>query len=140
MKFNFKDKNEYIRLIKFAFVGVFNTAIDWIVFFIMNTLLKIPVLISHPVAYLCGIVSSYIGNKYFTFKAKNKVTLSETSKFVVVNLISLGASTLVITLLAENAGWNEYVAKLISTAVAMTINYLGSRFFVFHKNINDNDK
>ena len=135
MKFNFKDKNEYIRLIKFAFVGVFNTAVDWFVFFVMNTLIGIPVIVSQPTAYACGVVCSYVGNKFFTFKSKSKVTVAETVKFVIVNLISLGISTLVITLLVKNAGWNEYIAKIPSTAAAMLVNFVGSRFFVFDKSI-----
>lgn len=137
MKFDFKDKNEYIRLIKFGFVGIFNTAVDWFVFYILNTLLSIPVIISQPIAYLCGVITSYIGNKYFTFKAKNKVSVAETVKFVVLNLLSLGASTLIITLLT-NAGWNNYIAKIPSTIIAMGINFIGSRFFVFNKSINNN--
>lgn len=135
MKFNFKDKNEYIRIIKFGFVGIFNTAVDWVVFFLLNTLAGINVIISQPIAYACGVISSYLGNKFFTFKSKEKVTFAETAKFVTVNLISLGVSTLIITLLAKNAGWNEYLAKIPSTIAAMAVNFIGSRFFVFNKSV-----
>lgn len=138
MNFNFKDKNEYIRLLKFAFVGIFNTLVDWIVFFIMDTLLHIPTIISQPTAYACGVICSYIGNKFFTFKAKNKVTVAETVKFVVVNLLSLAASTGVLMLLSQSIGWNEYIAKIPATAAAMCINFIGSRFFVFNKSIDNN--
>ena len=131
MKFDFKDKNEYIRIIKFGLVGIFNTAIDWLVFFILNTLLSAAIQIAQPIAYACGIISSYAGNKFFTFKSKEKVSFAETAKFVFINILSLGISTIIITLLVKNAGWNEYVAKIPATILAMAVNFIGSRFFVF---------
>lgn len=138
MKFDFKDKNEYIRLIKFAFVGVFNTLVDWAVYFVMVTFLHIPVSISQPVGYSCGIICSYIGNKFFTFKSKTKVNVAESVKFVIVNLLSLAASTAIATFCVQSLSWNEYIAKIPATAVAMCINFIGSRFFVFNKSIDDN--
>lgn len=136
MKFNFRDKNEYIRLFKFSCVGVINTLIDWIVFFIMSTLLHIAVQITQPVAYMCGVIVSYLGNKFFTFKSNKKVSVWETTKFLIINILSLGASTLVITLLVNKLGWNEYIAKIPATCAAMIINFVGSRFFVFADSIN----
>lgn len=121
MKFNFKDKNEYIRIIKFGFVGIFNTAIDWLVFFILNTLITVTIEIAQPIAYACGVISSYVGNKFFTFKSKEKYLFAETTKFVFINLLSLGVSTLIITLLVKKAGWNEYIAKIPATIFAMAL-------------------
>ncbi|MBP3347833.1 MAG: GtrA family protein [Clostridia bacterium] len=130
-KFNIKDKNEYIKLIKFALVGGMNTLIDWLVYFILTKFVAITPWIASTIAYCCGIASSYFGNKHFTFKAKNKTSVLEVVKFLVVNALSLGASTGVVALCTEVFLWNPYVAKVLSTGISMLINYLGSRFFVF---------
>ncbi len=135
MRFNFKDKNEYIRIIKFGFVGVFNTLIDWAIFFVLTTFLSFSASLSHIISYSCGTVFSYVGNKFFTFKSKSKVTLVETAKFVAVNLISLAVSTAVIFVFADKLGWNELMAKIPATVAAMAVNFLGNRFFVFNKEI-----
>lgn len=137
MSFDFKDKNEYIRILKFGLVGIMNTLVDWVIFFILHTLLGVNELISQPIAYACGIISSFIGNKFFTFKAKNKTTLSETVRFLIVSLIALAVSEGVIWLLSAKLGWNEgiyvYVAKLFATGASLVVNFIGNRFFVFNK-------
>ena len=140
MKFNLKDKNEYIRIIKFGLVGVANTAVDWIVFFILNTLFSLPAALCQPFSYACGVVTSYLGNKFFTFKSKNKITVAETVKFIVVNLLSLGASTLVIYLFTNMLLWNGYIAKIPATIIAMSVNFIGSRFFVFAQSVESDNK
>ncbi len=134
MKIDLKNKDELIRLGKFAFVGVFNTLIDWAVYFVLYQLCGVPATIAQVVGYICGIISSFIGNKFFTFKSKSNA-FSETWKFVIVNLLSLAASELVIYVTTEIYCWNGLIAKIPATCVSMIINYLGSRLFVFKKGI-----
>ena len=134
MKFNFKDKNEYIKLIKFGLVGAMNTLIDWAVFFVLTQFTAILPWIAHVIGYSCGVVSSFLGNKFFTFKSRGTKTGVELIKFVILNLLSLGVSTLVIIVLGDKLEWNTYIAKIFSTGSAMLINYVGSRFFIFNKN------
>ncbi len=133
MKFDIKDKNEYIRIIKYAMVGVVNTLIDWGVYFVMTTFLSADPVLANVVGYATGTLASFMGNKFFTFKAKNTKTGVEFLKFIVVNLLSLGASTLALSLLISSLEINKYIAKIISSFVSMAINYIGSRFFVFDK-------
>lgn len=133
MKFDIKDKNEYIRIIKYAMVGVVNTLIDWGVYFVMTTFLSADPVLANVVGYATGTLASFMGNKFFTFKAKNTKTGVEFLKFIVVNLLSLGASTLALSLLISSLEINKYIAKIISSFISMAINYIGSRFFVFDK-------
>ena len=133
MKFNFKDKNEYIKLIKFGIVGAMNTFIDWAIFFLLTQFTAITPWIAHVISYSCGVISSFLGNKFFTFKSRGTKTGVEMVKFIVLNLLSLGASTLVMILFADMLQWNSYIAKIFSTGASMLINYIGSRFFVFNK-------
>ncbi len=139
MKFNFRDKNEYIRIFKFGCVGVINTFTDWAIYFVLSTLLSLSAPLSHVISYSCATVVSYIGNKFFTFRSKSKITLKETGKFVLVNLLSMTVSTIAIFLFADTLGWNELLAKIPATLAAMSINFLGNRFFVFDKAVNGNN-
>lgn len=133
MKFEFKNKMEYIRIIKYAIVGVANTLIDWIVYFVLNEFLLIEPWIANIIGYAVGTCVSFVGNKFFTFKAKNTKTGIEFIKFIVVNVLSLALSTGVIALTTSVLKINKYIAKILSTCVSMSINYVGSRFFVFDK-------
>lgn len=57
-----------IQFIKFNMVGLLNTAIDFAVFFLLIWL-STHYAVAQAVAYLAGMVNSYIWNKAFTFKA-----------------------------------------------------------------------
>lgn len=131
MKFSLKNKDEYIKIIKYAIVGVANTLIDWAVYFVLTKFICVEPWIANVVGYVAGMASSFVGNKFFTFKAKNTKTGIELVKFVIINMISLGASTGVVALTTSVWTWNKYIAKILSTGISMTINYIGSRFFVF---------
>lgn len=133
MKFDFKDKTEYIKIFKYAIVGVANTLIDWIVYFVLTEFLSAEPWIAHVIGYTVGTCASFVGNKFFTFKAKNTKTGAEFAKFVVVNMISLAVSTGVIALTTSVLNINKYIAKILSTCFSMSVNYVGSRFFVFDK-------
>lgn len=134
MKFDFNDKNEYIRIFKYALVGVANTLIDWIIYFVLAEFFHVDAWIANVVGYSVGTCASFVGNKFFTFKAKNTKTGVEFAKFVAVNIVSLVSSTGIIALLTSVLAVNKYIAKIVSTCVSMAINYMGSRFFVFDKN------
>lgn len=131
MKFSLKNKDEYIKIIKYAIVGVANTLIDWAVYVVLTKFISIEPWIANVVGYVAGMVSSFVGNKFFTFKTKNTKTGIELVKFVIINMISLGVSTGVVALTTSVWSWNKYIAKILSTGTSMTVNYIGSRFFVF---------
>lgn len=134
MKFDWKNKNEYIKIFKYAIVGVANTAIDWIVYFVLTKFLSVEPWVANVVGYTVGMISSFAGNKFFTFKSDNTKTGVEIVKFIITNLVSLGVSTGVIALTTSVLTWNKYIAKILSTGASMIVNYIGSRFFVFENN------
>lgn len=126
-------KLEYIRAVKFLLVGVANTAVDWIVFAIMADVFHVAAAPSQAVSYFVGAVNSFLCNKYFTFRARNKITFLECAQFLIVTAIAIGISTGVVYLLDNQLGWNKYIAKGIATIVSFAVNFVGNRFVVFRK-------
>lgn len=118
------------QLIKFSLVGVVNTAIDFVVFTLLTLTGLVPVL-CNIISYSCGVINSYFLNRGWTFEKKGKNSISEFMKFVIVNLLSLGASTLVLYLLNDTYSINVYLSKLMATFASLVINFLGSKFVVF---------
>ncbi|MDT2255554.1 GtrA family protein [Paenibacillus larvae] len=91
-------------------------------------------LVAQTLAYACGMINSYVLNKSWTFKVKNKANPVETGKFLAVNLICLCLSYLLLY------GWNSFVGeymligKAVVTAVLMVLNYLLNKQWVFKTN------
>jgi putative flippase GtrA len=121
------------QLIKFGLVGFLNTAVDFAIFTLLTAAAGLGSTISHIISYTCGVLNSYFFNRTWTFKLKSKVHLMEFFMFLLVNLASLGLSTLVLNYLETGANLSLYLAKAGATICSMAINFVGSKLLVFKK-------
>lgn len=131
--------NKYInneklkRIVRFGCVGGLNTAIDFGIFSVLNSLFGVNYVISQILSYSGGTLNSYFLNKFWTFndtKIKKKTT-KEIVQFIVVNSASLGVSLIGMSILLSDNSMNPLIAKVISMVLAQVVNYLGYRFWVF---------
>lgn len=147
---NEEAKKTIWQMVKFAIVGVLNTLVDFAVFQTLNLTLGW-VYAAQVLGYTAGVVNSYLWNSSWTFREQRTRSFREIALFLLVNLASLGVSLGMIWLSREVFGvTNEWVAswmpkalagflkgdtvaKLIATAVAIVVNYVGNRLFVFTK-------
>ena len=122
------------QFIKFNVVGILNTAIDLLVFALFNSVFGFGDVLSKTVSYSCGVLNSYLWNSRWTFKQEQKRTKREFLLFVLVNLVSYGAS---LAILYACRTWfgieNGTVRNLIATPVSVVINFIGNKLFVFPK-------
>jgi putative flippase GtrA len=90
------------------------------------------------VAYLAGMTTAYLLNKFFVFEASGRSAGSEYLRFALVNLaavaqvwiVSVGLARLVFP--AIGFAWHaETVAHVIGVAVPVFTSYLGHKHFSF---------
>jgi putative flippase GtrA len=113
---------------RFAIVGAGNTAVDFVVFFVLAAL-SVPATAAQIASYGAGMANSYIWNRRWTFEVKRKANIGEFLRFLAVNGLSLGASLAV--LLAMERLAPLWLAKMAATMAGMTVNFIGSRVWVF---------
>jgi putative flippase GtrA len=131
--FILKIWHKFRSFILYAIIGCFNTLLDFLVFTGAHELLHLSPEISHILGYVAGFISGFVLNRNITFRKENSANVfMQVFKFLIVNLLSLGSSTLVLHLLT-GAGLNEYIAKILAQIVVTLINFFGYRFFVFRK-------
>lgn len=131
MEHKIDKKSELIKLIKFGITGVFNTVIDLALSTLfMNIFLWNPN-ISKAISYSAGVVNSYIFNKTWTFKSKEKFFSAESIKFIVLNVIGLLCSQMFIYLFIHIMHIDKNLSNLLATCFTLGINFLGSRLWVF---------
>lgn len=123
-------------LVLFGLVGLSNTIIDNLVFFLLYHWFSQYYLAVQAVAYACGMVNSYLLNKYWTFSAKDEAAKTITGrgeiiKFILVNLLTLSVSSSFLYVLSQSAGLNMFICKIIATVMSFAVNYSGTRFWVF---------
>lgn len=133
---------------KFIVVGVVNFLVDYGVLTLLNVVLGWPLVLSNIISYSCGVINSFLLNRFWTFKMKLKffskynIRLKNKTihpvfvsfdflKFIFVNLASLGVNTLAVYILGDLYGLPNIVAKLVATVFSFSVNFAGNKLLVF---------
>jgi len=127
------NNKKFKPIIRFGCVGCLNTAFDFGIFCILNSLFGVNYIISQIISYSSGTLNSYIFDKFWTFNdtKTSKKTTKEIVQFLVVNSASLGVSLIGLSILMQDSSMNSFFAKIISMILAQAVNFLGYRFWVF---------
>ena len=126
-----KYKKGIWHFIKFQCVGVINFFVDLGVLTLLHGILGVGVVPSNIVSYSCGVINSFILNRYWTFKIKLKFFSLDFIKFVFVNIVSLLINTLAMHIFVNMYAFDTTLSKLIATAFSFTINFAGNKLLVF---------
>ena len=81
-------------------------------------------------AYLAGMVNSFLLNRSWTFRASGNAA-AQALRFAVVNVASLALSTLVMYEFVDVLQYPEIAVWVPTTLVVMTLNYLGCKHWAF---------
>ena len=144
------------RFIKFGLIGVLNTLVDFVVFYLLDkfviqdgptvvllgaTIVAGPY-ISNAISYVVANIHSFIWNKFWTFQKKEPLTRREVGRYIVTSCGFLIISSIGLSLFMSvfqmpafaaiiPAGLIPLAAKIPNTCVTMFYNYLMNKFWVF---------
>lgn len=128
---------------KFAIVGLVNTAIDWILFFpfktaiggifSVNSDLQTVKQGAKALSFVVSASTSYLMNRKWTFRSKNKDLSREITKFFVVAMGGLIINSLVFYLVTGVFGLGDIVGLLFATASATFWNFILNKKWTFKK-------
>jgi len=146
------DKNEAlntgIQLMKYGVIGVMNTLITLVTFYLLNSRLGLSYGISNVTGYVLGVINSFLWNRNWVFKTRNNIK-REALLFGCGFLLCLGLQLCVSWVLLEGLGWKDLPDDIIPffpmrkagqnivmviAMVAYTIaNYAYNRFITFRQ-------
>ena len=122
------------QFIIFAIVGVSNTAVDFIIFWLLIQL-SVHYIIANIVAYSMGMLNSYIWNNAITFRSNDRhrdiIAVKRMIRFIIWNGCMLLVSSMLIYAVIEFAQWHALISKLVVTIVILMIQFIGSKKWVF---------
>lgn len=113
----------------FGLVGIVNTGVDIAVFTLL-TWWQLPWLAAQAIAYGCGVLNSFLMNRKWTFKQQGAL-MKGLLRFVLLNLLTLGVTSVCMLLLHERLGISLWISKGVATLLGVVLNFIGSRFWVF---------
>ena len=123
-----KSPSKNRQKIRFLLVGGTNTAIDFGLLFILNTL-GLPRVLSNTISTGVAFIFSFFANRNFTFSANSGNIKKQMTLFIIVTLFGLWVIQPIIISLISNL----MVGKIIATAVTLVWNYLFYSRLVFKK-------
>jgi putative flippase GtrA len=127
-------KHAYTReFVKFAIVGVANTAIHLAVLFILTHYFSVYYMISSFIAFLVAVTNSFILNTTWTFRKniRDKVTVKY-SKFFIVSAVAAVSNLTFLYIFTEYLGVHYLVSQLIAIVLTLMINFIGNKFWTYN--------
>jgi len=145
-------KKNLLQIIKFGFVGVFNTVIDYGLFFLFFSIFGLDKNIAQILATALAMTNSYLINRYWTFEKSGNVRGGEIWKFIIVNILSLLTTLLCLNLFYDALHLHEVAnhlltllnipftltgdlgvlfCKILAMPFSLAVNFLGNRLWVF---------
>jgi putative flippase GtrA len=119
---------------KFLSVGVFNTALDASLYFVLTRWLGLSTLqtLAKGISYGAGILNSFYWNKSWTFKS-DAGTVTAFVPFVLANLAALIINAGLIYLCLNALGLHEVLSLALATGITFLWNFTISKFLIFKK-------
>lgn len=140
LKKELSDKEKRNHYIKYLVVGIITTVISIVGFKLIR--IYIPTLnenIANILSIIFAIICSYFMNRSWVFESKEKNMFKEFGKFFSGRLVTLVVEELVFLIGTSALNFDELIVKISSSAIALVMNYIFSRWMVF-KNSKINKK
>lgn len=118
------------QFVRFLFVGTFNTALGYAIIFFCMYAIELSAIISNLIGYGVGLISSYILNRFFTFRSKAD-SRSEVVRFIIVFLVSYLSNLAFLVLFINFLHVHEGVSQIFAGIVYVGVSYLLNKYYVF---------
>ena len=127
-------KHKHVLL--YLIFGVLTSFVDFLVFIPLHKLLGISAAVSNFVAWIAAVLFAFFTNKGFVFQSNKwtaKSLLREFWKFTLCRVGTFLLEEVFLFITADVLSYDGLVMKLLISVVVVTLNYFGSKFFVFKK-------
>lgn len=148
-----KNQKTLIQFIKFAIIGVTNTAVDWLVFFALTSWVvffsvQANEVWAKAIAFLVAVINSFIWNSIWTFRQEFRQKIKKDQKavtgsimftqFLIVSLVGLGVNSLIFYLVRnysasyfQSVTYSQIVSLIFASAGATFWNFLANKFWTY---------
>lgn len=131
---NLSDNNNPIKqLIKFCLVGCFGASINYGTFYLFYKLFSVHYIVSSLFGFFIAAVAIFTLNRQWTFYIKHGRISKQFVMFILLMCFSFGANGFSIYFFTDMIGFRPEISQLITMFITTTINFVGSKFWVFKK-------
>lgn len=125
---NYAEKSFAVR---YLIIGLYNTAIGYLIFFLINHYLGnfAHYLIILGVSFLFSLTHAFIGQRFVVFRS-NEPWIKEYLRFFLVNISGMVGNVILLTIFVE-IGFELLLSQAISVLIVAIFSYFGHRYFSF---------
>lgn len=150
------DPKERGKFIRFAIVGILGSVVDFGVFNLLATVLKVPAIWASVVSFSLAVVNNFLWNRYWTYPETRSVPLvKQLSQFAIVSVAGLGIRTPLFAVIEKPlirlAGeWIPHIltptivghniALAIVILIVLLWNYFVNRKWTFRQPVTDSEE
>lgn len=128
-----KNNKLLMQIIKFVIVGGIATIIDYIIFFILHELLKVPTLPSNIISFTVSVIYNYIASVKWVFDVKKEDPKKQFIIFLILSIIGLLINTAIVYVTIDLLHWYSMICKIIATGIVMVFNFITRKIFLEKK-------
>ena len=122
--------NRFRHLILYGIIGSFSACLDFVFYTIMVQLVGLHYLVANCMSVIFGITTSFVLNRNYNFKVKDKVRL-RFSIFLLVGLCGLILSNIILYVFVSSVGMNKLISKLLSIVLVVFFQFLVNKYITF---------
>lgn len=123
------------RMVRFAIVGVANTASYYLCYLLLRELM--PYLVAHLIAFVLSMIGSFFLNCYFTFR--QRPTWRRFLLFPLSTMTNFVVTTVGLYLLVRFAGMDERIAPLVAASVAIPVTFVVTKLILVGRTPSQSD-
>ena len=122
------------EFIKYCLVGVLNTLLDWTFYLSLTRFFdfwQANYLFAKAVSFSVGVVNSFIWNRIWTFRSRERKILIQFPKFSITQGIALGLNVGIMYLFVSLLYFPDIIGLVMATLASLIFGFSLSKFWVF---------
>ena len=132
-------KKELIRSLKFVLFSISAGVIQIVSFTLLTEFTGLSYWPCYLISLVLSVLYNFTINRKFTFHSAANVPIAMLKVFLYY-LVFTPLSTIGGNFLVESLGWNEYLVELLSMLLNFITEFLFTRFVVYGKQIDNDEK
>ena len=142
------NKQERIRFLKFSFVGVTGTIVDFGFMNLLSLVFKVSLVWAQGISFALAVLNNFLWNRYWTYpESKSKAIPKQLVQFVIINVIGILIRTPLVPWLDRQLYTffqsvnldlplhNNVISQNLALAIAILIitfwNYFANRYWTY---------
>ncbi len=119
------------KFFKYAIVGSLGTFVDLGSLYLLVEYGRIPVITASVASFFLAVINNFILNKIWTFESKSRNYRKLFIKFLIVSTVGLVLTVSCMYIFVNIAGIWYMFAKVMTSLIVLSWNFLGNKFWTF---------